>query len=66
MTPLKNGTVDYCLCGIASYFAGEGVFLFAAPEWGPQPIRAVLQAVGDYGLGVAVAADAGIETVCTT
>jgi len=63
MTPLKNGTVDYCLCGIASYFAGEGVFLFAAPEWGPQPIRAVLQAVGDYGLGVAVAADAGIETV---
>lgn len=63
MTPLKNGTVDYCLCGIASYFAGEGVFLFAAPEWGPQPIRAVLQAVGDYGLGVAVAADAGIETI---
>jgi len=63
MTPLKNGTVDYCLCGIASYFAGEGVFLFAAPEWGPQPIRAVLQAVGDYGLGVAVAADSGIETV---
>lgn len=63
MTPLKNGTVDYCLCGIASYFAGEGVFLFAAHEWGPQPIRAVLQAVGDYGLGVAVAADAGIETI---
>ncbi|WP_370269340.1 TAXI family TRAP transporter solute-binding subunit [Nioella sp.] len=63
MTPLKNGTVDYCLCGIASYFAGEGVFLFASPEWGPQPIRAVLQAVGDYGLGVAVAADAGIETI---
>ena len=63
MTPLKNGTFDYCLCGIASYFAAEGVFLFAAPEWGPQPIRAVLQAVGDYGLGVAVAADAGIETI---
>ena len=60
MTPLKNGTVDYCLCGIASYFAAEGVFLFAAPEWGPQPIRAVLQAVGDYGLGVAVAADADL------
>jgi len=63
MTPLKNGTVEYCLCGIASYFAGEGVFLFAAPDWGPQPIRVVLQAVGDYGLGVAAAADAGIETV---
>jgi TRAP transporter TAXI family solute receptor len=63
MTPLKNGTVDYCLCGIASYFANEGVFLFAAREWGPQPIRAVLQAVGDYGLGVAAAADAGIETI---
>tara|TARA_R110002124_G_scaffold138974_2_gene303079 strand:- start:3592 stop:4740 length:1149 start_codon:yes stop_codon:yes gene_type:complete len=63
MTPLKNGTVDYCLCGIASYFAVEGVFLFATPEWGPQPIRAVLQAVGDYGLGVVAAADSGIETV---
>ena len=63
MTPLKNGTVQYCLCGVASYFAGEGVFLFAAPEWGPQPIRVVLQGVGDYGLGVAAAADSGIETV---
>jgi len=62
MTPLKNGTVDYCLCGIASYFASEGAFLFAAREWGPQPIRVVLQAIGDYGLGVAAAADAGIET----
>lgn len=63
MTPLRDGTVDYCLCGVAAYFAWEGVFLFAAPEWGPQPIRAVLQAVGDYGLGVAAAADAGIETI---
>jgi TRAP transporter TAXI family solute receptor len=64
MTPLKNDTVDYCLCGVtAAYFANEGVFLFAAREWGPQPIRLVLQGVGDYGVGIAAAADAGIETM---
>lgn len=63
MTPLKNQTVDYCLCGVAAYFANEGVDLFATSDWGPQKLRTVLQAVGDYGVGYATAADAGITSV---
>jgi len=60
MTPLKAGKADYCACGIASYFGSEGVALFAAPTWGPQPIRVLMTSIGSSGLGVGTAADAGI------
>ncbi len=33
MTPLKQGKVGYCACGIASYFGAEGVALFASAAW---------------------------------
>ena len=46
MIPLKTGRADYCLCGIASYFGQEGIFLFNKPDWGPQPIRMVLASQG--------------------
>lgn len=35
MIPLKTGRADYCLCGIASYFGQEGIFLFNKPDWAP-------------------------------
>ncbi len=62
MTPLKNGRVDYCACGIASYFGSEGVLMFAGPDWGPQPIRVITTSIATFGLGVAVAGDIGVET----
>lgn len=62
MTPMKNGRVDLCGCGIASYFAAEGVFLFSRPDWGPQPIRVISSSIGEFGMGVVVAGDIGVKT----
>ena len=57
MTPLKQDKVDFCACGIASYFGQEGIFLFAKPDWGPQPIRMLMSSIGSFGLGLIVAGD---------
>lgn len=62
LTPVKAGKVGYSANGIATFFASEGVFQFADPNWGPLPIRMLLSASGSSGLSVAVAADEGIET----
>jgi len=63
MAPLRDGKADFCACGIAVYFAQEGVFLFAAQEWGPQPLRVIATAIGSYNLAVATAKDANIKTM---
>ncbi len=62
MTPLKVGKADYCVCGIASYFGQEGVMQFASTTWGPQPLRVLMTSKGSFGLGMAIAGDAGIST----
>ncbi|MBL4906185.1 MAG: TAXI family TRAP transporter solute-binding subunit [Sneathiella sp.] len=61
MTPLKIGKAGYCACGIASYFGQEGVMQFATASWGPQPLRVIMTSKGSFGLGLAIAKDAGIE-----
>ncbi len=61
MTPLKIGKAGYCACGIASYFGQEGVMQFATASWGPQPLRAIMTSKGSFGLGLAIAKDAGVE-----
>ena len=63
MAPLRDGQADYCACGAAAYFGQEAAFLFASNEWGPQPLRVVMTAVGANGLALATAKDAGIETM---
>lgn len=62
LTPLKTGRVDLCGCGIASYYAAEGVHLFSRPDWGPQPIRVISSSIADFGMGLVVAGDIGVET----
>ncbi len=62
MTPLRDGRVDYCACGIAAYYGSEGVMMFAGPDWGPQPIRVITTALGGAGQGVLIAGDIDIET----
>lgn len=62
MTPLKNGRVDLCACGIASYYGAEGVLMFAHPDWGPQPIRVLTTSIASFGLSLAVAGDLDVET----
>lgn len=62
MTPLKQGRVDLCACGIASYYGAEGVLMFADRDWGPQPIRVITTSTASFGLSLAVAGDLGVET----
>ncbi|QOR38815.1 TAXI family TRAP transporter solute-binding subunit [Billgrantia diversa] len=62
MTPLKQGRVDLCACGIASYYGAEGVLMFADRDWGPQPIRVITTSTASFGLSLAVAGDIGVET----
>lgn len=57
MTPLKQDKADFCACGIASYYGQEGIFLFAKPDWGPQPIRMLMTSIGGFGLALIVAGD---------
>ena len=63
MTPLKDGKADMCACGIASYFGSEGVMLFAKKGWGPQPIRVLRTSMGAFGLGLATAKDANVNSM---
>lgn len=62
MTPLKQGRVELCACGIASYYGAEGVMMFAHRDWGPQPIRVITTSTASFGLSLAVAGDLGVET----
>jgi len=62
MTPMKTGRVDLCGCGIASYYAAEGVFLFSRSSWGPQPIRVISSSIADFGMGLVVAGDIEVKT----
>ena len=62
LTPLKAGKIQYSANGIATFFASEGVFQFADPDWGPMPVRLLMTASGESGLSVGVAADKGIAT----
>ncbi|MCG8545663.1 MAG: TAXI family TRAP transporter solute-binding subunit [Alphaproteobacteria bacterium] len=61
MLPLKKGKADFCACGIAVYFAQEGVLLFAKPSWGPQKVRTAMTAISGSGIGVALAKDTGVK-----
>ena len=62
LLPLKTGRVQFSANGVATYFAQEGVFQFADPEWGPQPLRMVMSSSGLSNQAVAVAADTGVTT----
>ena len=62
MAPLKAGQSPLCACGIASYFAQEGVLMFAAKDWGPMRIYNLYSNLGRNGQSIVTAADAGIKT----
>jgi uncharacterized protein len=62
LLPLMRGRVQLSANGVATYFAQEGVFQFADPQWGPLPLRLVLSSNGDSNQALAVAADTGITS----
>ena len=60
--PLRQGKVPFSAFGVGCYMMQEGVFDFANPDWGPQPIRALMtNFAGTLGQSLAVAADAGVK-----
>lgn len=61
LQPLLQGRADYALLATEAFFIGEGVYDFAAPDWGPRQLRAV--AGRPAGITLIAAGDAGIDTV---
>lgn len=59
--PVKLGRATASGMGSGTYFAQEGVFEFAAPEWGPQAVRIMLGTSGCNGAHLAVAKDTGVR-----
>lgn len=60
LRPLNAGRVEFSANGVATYFAQEGMFQFADPVWGPQPLRMLMSSSGLSNQAVAAAADSGI------
>jgi TRAP transporter TAXI family solute receptor len=62
--PMLRRTAQFGALGSAFFLSQEGVMDFAAPEWGPQTVRLVGAAWGDFNTGVSsCAGDVGIKTV---
>lgn len=63
--PLSRKRAEFCACGVAeSYFAQEGITMFAAEEWGPQPLRVAFTNRGDgIGHSLVMAGDVDIKTL---
>ncbi|MBM3644815.1 MAG: TAXI family TRAP transporter solute-binding subunit [Alphaproteobacteria bacterium] len=63
LSPLKAGRAQASAMGIGGYFAAEGIFEFAAKEWGPQPLQLMLSTISCNGITLNVAKDTGVKEV---
>lgn len=63
LQPIRTGRAAMAGMGAGVYFAQEGVFEFAAKEWGPQAVQITLTTVDCNGLSLAVAADTGVKSL---
>jgi len=61
MLPMVTGKVTYGFLGNEAFFSTEGIYDYAAEQWGPQNMRVLLGRVATVGL--AAANDVGIKTV---
>jgi TRAP transporter TAXI family solute receptor len=59
--PVRVGRATASGMGSGTYFAQEGVFEFAVPDWGPQQVRIMLGTSGCNGAHLAVAKDSGVR-----
>ena len=60
LLPLRVDRVQFSANGVSTYFAQEGTFQFAAPRWGPLPVRLVMMSYGLSNQAVAVSANSTI------
>lgn len=61
MLPLVTGKAKYGYLANEAFFAAEGSYDFAAPEWGPQDIRIIAGRIATVGF--AVAKDTGVKEI---
>lgn len=61
LLPLTTGKASYGYLANEVFFAAEGTFDFAVPEWGPQDLRIVAGRIASVGL--AVARDTGVKSI---
>lgn len=62
--PLAASRVQFGALGAGAFLSQEGVLDFGNTDWGPQAVRILGAAWGDFNTGnVAAAGDAGIKTV---
>jgi uncharacterized protein len=64
LAPLREGTAQFSATGSDNVYGQEAVFTFGEKEWGPQPIRLLMQNYADgAAVALATAADANIKTI---
>ena len=63
LAPLKAGRAQASAMGVGVYYAQEGVFEFAARDWGPQPLRLILASTDCNAVSLGVAKDTGVKEV---
>lgn len=62
LAPLREGVAQFAATGSDFVYSQEAVFTFGEKEWGPQPVRIVIQSFADgSAVGLATAADANIK-----
>jgi TRAP transporter TAXI family solute receptor len=61
LAPMKANRAQASAMGIGSYFAQEGVFEFAAKDWGPQKLQLILSSASCNGITLNVAKDTGVK-----
>ncbi|MGE0660683.1 MAG: TAXI family TRAP transporter solute-binding subunit [Reyranellaceae bacterium] len=64
LAPLREGTAQFTATGSDYIYSQEAVFTFGEKEWGPQPVRLLMQNYADgAAVALATAADANIKTL---
>ncbi len=64
LAPLRENTAQFTATGSDYIYSQEAVFTFGEKEWGPQPIRLLMQNYADgAAIALATAADANIKTL---
>ena len=63
LAPLRGGRAQASYMGIGVYFAQEGVFEFAAKDWGPQALRLIVASSDCNAISLGVAKDTGVKQI---
>lgn len=63
LAPARDGRVPFALSGSDVFYAFEGVLGYASPDWGPQPLSALVLAGAKNCLGMGVAANQGMKSL---